>query len=749
MKNDHLFLALKCWIILFIGFIIPVSPTHAESSGIENARNGDTIYWWSFDQENIIETSIVKDWNIGPSSIVKKDLIDASGDSGIFVLDGIQQKKDSLYGNYEFVTGIRGNALKLDGFSTYAIRSPYHTNIKSGPLTIESWIALAGYPWSWAPVVDCSFRKMSGFFFGIDREGHVGFKIAAGSSWYELITSENIPLREWTHVAAVFEPNSAISIFINGKKVSSLKIKGNYVPPVRGRLSIGRNNYIQSWNDIVFTRAGKNSYFFLDALLDELKVSGRAKTTDELLNEYHSVDQLPAPALSKRDQFPTGAVGSRSFGAFFARLNYYKEWDDLWKVSDKPDLYVRFHESPVQLIFWRGTSFVPCWVTENNLWYTNGWLETWGSDVVSCAEPIMDRQCRYSSVRLIENTDARVVIHWRYALADAFYDIAAVADDGRGEWADEYYILYPDMIGVRRIESHYSRPVRNHDWHEQIILLPPGKYPDDAIEKDAISLVNMAGEIKDYSWHDEDLHHGLELTEPDDANIVMVNLKSSYRPFEVVPPDPVETGPGEKHPPLYRVISPKFLNRAMPDPLPSVYGWWDHWPVAKIPGDGKWVRIPDRPSHFSLGKFPWWKDYKLTPKSRTRIMLHGMTNKKPGELVPIAKSWLSPPKIDIASQFFKGGSYDQSERAYIINNTNEMGHSPCEFVLEASTESPAINPAIIINNWRGGIATLRINDETITKKTDFKQGVRKGSYGEDLIVWIRMEADEPVRITLE
>jgi hypothetical protein len=51
----------------------------------------------------------------------------------------------------------------------------------------------------------------------------------------------------------------------------------------------------------------------------------------------------------------------------------------MWRVSDKPDVFVRFDNSPVQFVFWRGTSFVPCWVSENDIWYTNEWLETWGS----------------------------------------------------------------------------------------------------------------------------------------------------------------------------------------------------------------------------------------------------------------------------------------------------------------------------------------------------------------------------------
>ena len=42
----------------------------------------------------------------------------------------------------------------------------------------------------------------------------------------------------------------------------------------------------------------------------------------------------------------------------------------MWRVGDVPDVFVRFDQSPVQLVFWRGTSFVPCWVTENGIWYS-------------------------------------------------------------------------------------------------------------------------------------------------------------------------------------------------------------------------------------------------------------------------------------------------------------------------------------------------------------------------------------------
>ena len=75
--------------------------------------------------------------------------------------------------------------------------------------------------------------------------------------------------------------------------------------------------------------------------------------------------------------------------------------------------------------------------------------------------------------------------------------------------------------------------------------------------------------------------------------------------------------------------------------------------------------------------------------------------------------------------------------------------SSCSFVLEASEESPLINPAIIIKNWGSQPASCTINGNPLADGEDFRQGIRKGKDGEDLILWIKLEEDKPVNITLK
>jgi hypothetical protein len=662
-----------------------------------------------------------------------------------YAINNLTESRDSIYGKSGRVAGIKGKALSFDGFRTYVKTSWFNQQDMTGAFTIESWVAPAMYPWSQSPVFDCTDQRMKGFFFGIDEIGRVVFRIAAGSSWYEVRSDATLPLRKWSHIAAAYKADSQITLFINGENAASVNIEGTYIPPFRNAsATIGRSRNSQVWHESQLTTA--DTHFFMDGLLDEISIIGNAKTGTEIKAYISGLGRIADPVLTERGKFPKGPAGSGSFGAFYSRLDYYKEWDDMWRVSDKPDVFVRFDNSPVQFVFWRGTSFVPHWVSENDIWYTNEWLETWGSDVVSCAEPIMDRHARYSHVRIIENSAARVVVHWRYALSDAFYNFAAVSDDGRGEWCDEYHIIYPDHVGVRRMELHYSKPERRHDWVEQIVLTAPGQYPGDLIEKESISLVNMQGEIKNYLWHE---NLAIQMPEPKGANISYVNLKSEYRPFFIIPPDPVKTVEGTWDSPFFRTYAANHaMNGYRPDPVPSVYGWWNHWPVAQIPGDGRWVVTPDKPGHFNLTTFVQWNDLSKTDKTRTRIMLQGMTKEGAAELVPLAKSWLHAPEMVISSEGFRGGIYDEAERAYAVEKVSG-NRVPLEFSIRGSKESPLINPAFIIKNWGEQPAVLSVNGQVMEPGEDFRQGIRKGTHGDDLIIWIRLSKQDTVKISLK
>jgi hypothetical protein len=88
-------------------------------------------------------------------------------------------------------------------------------------------------------------------------------------------------------------------------------------------------------------------------------------------------------------------------------------------------------------MFLFGSTLHPIWVTENDKMMSDQSVEING--INGWYEVMMDKQNRYSHVRVLENNDARVVLHWRYALCDRFYNIARPDEITEwGDWVDEH-----------------------------------------------------------------------------------------------------------------------------------------------------------------------------------------------------------------------------------------------------------------------------------------------------------------------
>ena len=68
--------------------------------------------------------------------------------------------------------------------------------------TLEAWVALAAYPWSWCPVVSHT-QENAGYALEIGPAGEVAVKVFSGSAWRTCISRINIPVKSWTHVAGV------------------------------------------------------------------------------------------------------------------------------------------------------------------------------------------------------------------------------------------------------------------------------------------------------------------------------------------------------------------------------------------------------------------------------------------------------------------------------------------------------------------------------------------------------------------
>ena len=643
---------------------------------------------------------------------------------GPTAVDSASGVTNAIEGNYRFMPeGVRGDCLRFDGFTTLVRCEAAKVPDLTRGFTVQGWVALAAYSWNWTPLIAQRDGDTRGYSFGIDSMGHFGLQLAADFRWTNCIATNVLGLRTWHHLAVTYDPAFGVRLFLDGRPVGSFPVEKRLSFAKELDLNIGRNHEKMVPAHLVREWAKFPSWWSLDGLLDEVKIHDRTLSATEIQTSWASDKPARTPNIAPR-RFPDVAKGTKRFGAYPARLEYYEQWDALWQMAGAQDIVVKFDELPVQMVFWRGTRFSPCWVSENGKWMADQSLEAgvWpeelrrrgGQGAVGCCEHMSDAQCRFSHVRIVENTDARVVIHWRYAMVDAAYRFSEYDEvAGQGQFGDELYYIYPDGVATRDVTGWWPEPVHRID-QETIFLNQPGTRPEDNCELAALSLANLKGESKTYSW--ETGYPKLDLETP---VIQMVNLKSRFKPLIIVKP-------GSKIATFNCEVRKEF----------SHFPWWNHWPVARIASDGRYAMAPDQAAHSSLS----WVSQPAG------AFLYGMTDKSPVELLPLAKAWIHPPALKTIGTGFTSDGYNQDQRAYLLSRVQPGGN--LEVALAGSAESPVFNPALVIQGWGETEAALKVEGAEVPRGRNFRYGHRRTLDGTDLVVWIKTASEKPVRIAV-
>jgi len=651
---------------------------------------------------------------------------------GTATLDSGSGVKDTIEGNFKFIEGVSGSAIKFDGFTTRVVHKADNAPRLEDEFTVEAWVAPQAYPWNWCAVVNQQRDHKAGYFFGIDVIGHVGLHLAVDGKWYECTSEDTIPFMEkWSHVAGTFGSDEGITIHIDGKVAGSMPIRGKFDYAADMDLQIGRNHSKTLLDPVALVRKSVNfptSYSF-DGIIDEVKIYNRRLTAAEIAKNYQASRPKGAPRLKWR-KLPQLPADSNRFGAVYCRLKFYEEWDSLWRVAEHPDVVVTFDDGGYKMAFWRGTNFNMNLVTENGIWVGDQSAE--GGGPAGCAEHMSDKQCRFAHVRVIEKNDARVVVHWRYAIVDVMYNNGVVDPvTGWGGWADEYYYIYPDGMATRNFFVH---GMGGFSVTEPTVLNNPGQKAEDNISLDAVRLANMEGQSRTYNW---DRWPGNEQGRFKDpipaANVCIVNLKSRFKPCYVYEPRSRITPYGWQP-----EVRPEY----------SHFPTWNHWPVSQAPSDGRYALAPDRVSSSAITS-PRVPEPRTHPGSITRTgrFIMGLTDKPIEYLVGVAHSWLEPPELKIISGGFSSQGYSRDQRAFILTREGGSGGA-VEFELAASVKSPVINPAFVIENWGEVDAVSQINGNNVKAGRIFRLGHRHRLEGDDLVVWLMIESVEPVRILL-
>jgi len=657
---------------------------------------------------------------------------------GRSVKDRVSGEIDEIRGNYWYEEGVKGSCLKLDGYTTHVVRSVDKVPRLGDDFTIEAWVAPQTYPWNWVGIVDQEKDHKEGFFFGVSANGNVGLGVAAMSDghWVMCVSREQIELLKWSHIAATYDESGEMAVYINGKKSGEFLAEeygwdwmGEMRRPEEVEMWIGhshRRMYPKGTEREPSRQLLSNMIF--DGLIDEVKIHRGAMDDEEVQQAYQVVQPKSRKPLRWR-RFPTEGADKRQFGAYYTTLKYDETWDKLWRIGEHSDIVVTF-EKPVRIVFWHGMNYAASYVTENEIWMGDQSLECgspWG-----CNEHMSDKQCHYAHVRLIENHDARVVVHWRYVLADVKYQIPNEDPvTGWGDWTDEYFVIYPDVVvvrhqilwssnfGVALDTSHEVAGVPWHQFQETIMFNQPGTRPEDNVEMAALTVATMEGESYTCMWGEDSEFEEEEIVELEvvkEATIQMTNLKSKYKPFIIFEPGVV--------------IAPW---------IGEDYSFWNHWPVSQLPSDGRVAPAADRPSHtsFSCGAPVV---HEGEGDSHIAVMLYGLTKSRIEALVPLARSWNYPARLTIISGDVESKGYDKFQRAYVL----ECKDSACRVELNVSgrEDSPIVNPVFVFKGWGQREVSAKVSGEEFEEGENYRAGYEKKIDGIDLVLWFEGESEE-------
>ena len=118
----------------------------------------------------------------------------------------------------------------------------------------------------------------------------------------------------------------------------------------------------------------------------------------------------------------------------------------------KGTVRVTFDQLPISMSYDSPTFYM---MSENNIGFGNYTAETYdprnfnGKGGAASFEALQDRENRYIRVWIEHQSNARIVVRVRQALANNLYDISHTdipsgSPYGKGDWEDQWFYIYPD-----------------------------------------------------------------------------------------------------------------------------------------------------------------------------------------------------------------------------------------------------------------------------------------------------------------
>lgn len=207
-------------------------------------------------------------------------------------------------------TGIRGQALLFDGYSTWVTHPLDAFNTPTAALTISAWLAPrtfeAGIGGQLSAIVNQHDRlAIHGFILGTFTHGAWSFQLGTGSAWLEVWSREKrLPRHAWAYVVATFDSHSGwLRLYLDGEMVAEQSCPpGTTIQPAIKDVLIGKNNNPTHVGHVFEA----NLY---DGIIDELEIdvtawdAARVKAAYQRYLEPYGGVKPPADTRAHRSRY--------------------------------------------------------------------------------------------------------------------------------------------------------------------------------------------------------------------------------------------------------------------------------------------------------------------------------------------------------------------------------------------------------------------------------------------------------------
>lgn len=191
------------------------------------------------------------------------------------------------YNKPEWVNGVKGRALRLDGFSTWVAGDIAMPELRS--FSISAWYATEAYPTANAAIINQQENNM-GFSVELDKFGFLNFIIHADGTTQRVTLNAPLPKYRWNLITAVADlERKTLQLFLNDSTKSEIALPGlNSFEWSSATLKIGQHSQSAMF-------AGLWPIGVLNGVIDEVAVFGCVLTEEWIKNEYAT--QMPASAV--------------------------------------------------------------------------------------------------------------------------------------------------------------------------------------------------------------------------------------------------------------------------------------------------------------------------------------------------------------------------------------------------------------------------------------------------------------------